>query len=98
MNISESTGLLILSAIGLALTGAIASMWVLFVNELKECKQDRTILRKEVEDLNDRMMEISQQLGRMEGHMEHIDERQDQAHEATEKKQAPYRKSRPPCT
>lgn len=68
----------LVAAAGAGLSGAVAKMWTMFTNELKECKEDRKALHSRTDELHEQITNISTTVGRLEGQMLHLKQPSDQ--------------------
>lgn len=59
----------LVTAAGAGLSGAVAKMWTMFHNELKECKEDRKALHARTDELHEKITDISTTVGRLEGQL-----------------------------
>lgn len=65
----------IVTAAGGILTGAVTKMWVMFTNELKDCKEDRKQLHVRTEEMHDKIAEISSSVGHLKGQLDYLTKR-----------------------
>jgi hypothetical protein len=64
--------LTIVMALGAGLSAAVAKMWLWFIGELDDCKEDRKVLHSHVEALNTTLIGVSTTVGRLEGTFEQL--------------------------
>lgn len=77
MELGAETVLGIVTGLGAILSGAVGKMWVAFTAELKDCKEDRNKLHQKVDDLHDYTVTVATKLGRLEGLVQHKEDKQD---------------------
>ena len=65
----------IVTAAGGILTGAVTKMWVMFTNELKDCKEDRKQLHERTEEMHGKIAEISTSIGNLQGKLDYLTKR-----------------------
>lgn len=75
MNLTPEVLLGIITSIGVTLSGAITVLAKLMLTELTECKTDRKSLTAKTDVMSVKQVELAQEIGRMRGHFEFIDER-----------------------
>jgi uncharacterized coiled-coil protein SlyX len=85
-----TTDQVIYAAIGLitsaggGLTALVLKLWAWVAKRIDDCEADRSVLHGKIEGLNDEILTISTTVARMEGHMQHIDKRQDKNEQANQ--------------
>lgn len=80
MNLTPEVLLGVITAVGGVLTGAITALARVVFAELTDCKQDRVKLNEKTDGLNNKLVDLSQEVGRMQGHFEFMDKRNTSQH------------------
>ena len=69
----------LITTAGAGLSAAVVKLWAWVVKRIDDCESDRSVLHGKIQGLNDEILTISTTVARMEGHMQHIDKRQDKS-------------------
>jgi hypothetical protein len=65
---------------GEVLTGAVAQLWKWVDKRIVDCEDDRRVLHGKIEGLHGQLFDFSETVGRIEKHLEYIDERREGDH------------------
>ncbi len=69
----------LITTLGAGLSAAVVKLWAWVDKRIQDCETDRNGLHLKIEGLNEEILSISTTVARMQGHMEHIDKRQDKS-------------------
>jgi hypothetical protein len=70
----------LITTAGAVLSGAVAKLWGWVAKQIADCEADRIVLHGRIETLHDEIVLISKNVGRMEGHLEAIDQQRHKDH------------------